>query len=265
MAIFAIGDVQGCYRELQLLLEKIKFSDNDFLYFVGDLVNRGPESLQVLHFIKNLKNQQTILGNHDLYLLAIAYNVYEKEASHTLTAILTAKDKEELLYWLCQQKLCIHIIELNYYIAHAGFYPFWTFNQAMQYAKEVENVLQNKDFIVFLKHMYGNLPNKWCNNLEGYARLRFIINSFTRMRYLDKNGALDFTSNEPPLQNKHLVPWFNLINLPSEIKIIFGHWASLNGVTNKNNIFAIDTGCIWGRSLTAFSLETQERFSVTKL
>ncbi|MBM4207904.1 MAG: symmetrical bis(5'-nucleosyl)-tetraphosphatase [Gammaproteobacteria bacterium] len=264
MAIYAIGDVQGCYDSLRSLLDVIRFNEhNDQLWFVGDLVNRGPKSLETLRFIKNLGNAAVcILGNHDLHLLAASCTSVAENTRKALTLILQAKDRDELIDWLRHRSLLHH--DGGYAMVHAGISPQWDLNQAINLAREVETVLQGNHFPLLMKAMYGNKPDRWSPQLAGMDRLRYIINSFTRMRYCDKHGRLDLEYNGPPgSQPKHLLPWFKTPGRKTiNSRIVFGHWSSL-GYYEDGNCYAIDTGCLWGGQLTALRLTEQaERFSV---
>jgi bis(5'-nucleosyl)-tetraphosphatase (symmetrical) len=257
MAIYAIGDIQGCYDDLQRLLDKINFNINkDKLWFAGDIVNRGPDSLKTLRFIKSLGDSAiTVLGNHDLTLLAIAEG-HTKSKQHTLDKILKAPDRDELLFWLRHQKLLHHCKKRGYTMVHAGIYHQWNLKQAKQLAHEVEHILQSRSYLEFFKHMYGNTPNKWNKQLNNWDRLRFITNVFSRMRYCSTDGTLNFSdNNKPGTQQKGYYPWFNLCKTQSaKNKIIFGHWSTLAGNTGIDNIYALDTGCLWEGELTAIKL-----------
>ncbi|HFE37964.1 MAG TPA: symmetrical bis(5'-nucleosyl)-tetraphosphatase, partial [Gammaproteobacteria bacterium] len=193
MTVYAIGDIQGCFNELKQLLKKIKFStDKDKLWITGDLVNRGPDSLATLRYIKSLEdNAITVLGNHDLHMLAVIYGLQKQRSKDTFSEILQAPDRELLVQWITQQPL-MHIDEtLNAVLVHAGIYPGWDITKARKLAIEVENTLQSEQLPAFLQHMYGNQPDKWNDDLTGWARLRFITNVFTRMRYCTDNFTLD--------------------------------------------------------------------------
>ncbi len=257
MAIYAIGDIQGCYIDLRRLLDKINFQQGkDKLWFAGDLVNRGPDSLQTLRFIKSLgKSAISVLGNHDLSLLAIASG-YQKPKTHTLTQILKAPDRDELLHWLRHQKLLHHHQKRGYLMSHAGIYPQWDLEQAKKYALEVETILQADNYADFFAHMYGNTPNLWNENLRSWDRLRFITNAFTRMRYCTPYGQLNFSDNKyPGTQKRGLHPWYTQSQIQSvDNKVIFGHWSTLVGETKSPYIYALDTGCLWGGELTAMKL-----------
>lgn len=266
MSTYAIGDVQGCFAELISLLDKINFDKSrDQLWFVGDLVNRGPQSLEVLRFVKSLgSGQKTVLGNHDLHLIALAYGKREQRKTDTLEPILLAPDKDELITWLRYCPLFHYEPTLQYAMVHAGLASSWDLNQAQTLAQEVESVLQSHSVTQFLENMYGNTPCLWNDQLQNTERLRCIINYFTRMRFCYADGRLDF-SYQGDLQHKpkELLPWFELPNRKNDHdNIIFGHWAALNGHTNIAHLYPLDTGCVWGGHLTAFRLEDQKRFSV---
>jgi bis(5'-nucleosyl)-tetraphosphatase (symmetrical) len=264
MAIYAIGDVQGCYDQLRRLLDTISFNEHDdTLWFVGDLVNRGPKSLETLRFIKSLDDAAVVvLGNHDLHLLAAVCDPIADNSRKALTQILLAPDRDELINWLKHRPL--FYCDDNFAMVHAGLPPQWDLKQASSLAREVETVLQGNHFPILMKAMYGDKPDVWSPDLVGMDRLRFIINAFTRMRYCDKHGRLDLAHNgSPGLQPKHLVPWFNVPGRKSAaIRIVFGHWSSL-GYYEGDNCYAIDTGCLWGGQLTALRLmDKPERISI---
>ncbi len=260
MAVYAIGDIQGCLEELKALLKKIDYQPkSDQLWFAGDLVNRGPQSLATLRYIKSLSNTVVTLGNHDLSLLASAYTSRPLSKHDTTQEILDAPDREELLNWLRQQKLFHRDKELGFSMVHAGLHPSWTRSQARSYAKEVQHAIRGDDYVTFFDNMYGNEPNQWHEDLRGYERLRVITNILTRMRYCDKNGALDLKlKGAPGKQSKSkYMPWFDVKRRQSQKrKIIFGHWSTL-GLVQRNNVYAIDTGCLWGGQLTALRIDTE--------
>lgn len=263
MATYAIGDIQGCYRALRRLLELIRFnSDRDQLWFVGDLVNRGPENLATLRFIKALEsNAITVLGNHDLHLLAIAHGARavhpEKD---TFQDVVDAPDFHALTDWLRQRPLLHHDPSNGFTLVHAGLAPQWNLIKAQQCANEVEKTLRSAHIDDFLANMYGNEPDIWSDNLTGYDRLRVIINSFTRIRYCDATGHQDYRHNrEPGSQPAQLRPWFELPTRKNrDLDIVFGHWAAL-GYTRQAGIYALDSGCVWGGKLTAMNLEIPEK------
>lgn len=260
MAIYAIGDLQGCYDQLRRLLDAIQFNEhNDKLWFVGDLVNRGPKSLQTLRFIKGLGDAAVVvLGNHDLHLLAATCEPIAENSRKALTQVLLATDRDELTHWLRHRPLFYY--DGEFAMVHAGLPPQWDLTQAASMAKEVETVLQGTHFPSLMKAMYGDKPDLWSPDLGGVERLRFIINCFTRMRYCDKHGRLDLDENGPPgSQPKHLLPWFKVPGRKSAgMRIVFGHWSSL-GFYEGRDCYGIDTGCLWGGQLTALQLGKQPK------
>lgn len=266
MSTYAIGDIQGCYDELRRLLDHLNFDPaSDTLLFAGDLVNRGPKSLEVLRFVKSLGNAaNSVLGNHDLHLLAVSQNNHSHASGKSLDAIFEAQDKTELLDWLRHRPLLIHDEQLECTVIHAGLPPQWTLNDARLHAKELEATLQGESFSNFCAQMYGNKPKKWNQELEGIDRLRFITNCFTRLRYCTKKGKLGLKDKGPPgTQKAKFHPWFDIENRKTRHdKIFFGHWSTL-GLLNRNNAWALDTGCLWGGQLTAIRLEDLHIFQVT--
>ncbi len=256
MAIYAIGDIQGCFDDLKRLLDCIKFNpDKDRLWLVGDLVNRGPRSLQTLRFVKGLGDAAIcVLGNHDLHLLAASCKQRKHHKKDSLSEVLQAPDCDELMHWLRHRPLLHH--QHHYYMIHAGLPPQWDMKTAQKMAKKAEHVLQGKLYKDFLHHMYGNSPDIWSDELDGYELIRFIVNCFTRMRYCDKHGRMDFEhNNRPGTQPDQWLPWFKVPGRKSaDARIIFGHWSTL-GYFRGNNCYAIDTGCLWGGRLTALRLD----------
>ncbi|WP_126452860.1 symmetrical bis(5'-nucleosyl)-tetraphosphatase [Sulfuriflexus mobilis] len=265
MATYAIGDIQGCLNELQRLLEHIDFDTAaDRLWLVGDLVNRGPDSAGVLRLILGLGDRATIvLGNHDLHLLAVAEGHLKYAKHDNLHDVIEAEDGVELLYWLRHLPLMHHDGQLGLSMVHAGLPPQWDLATAQACAKEVEAVLQGPDYVHFLEHMYGNLPDRWDDNLEGLDRLRFITNCFSRLRYCDEHGRLALDEKGPPgSQPAGYAPWFELKGRRTrEHTILFGHWSSL-GFIDHDNVYGLDTGCLWGHALTALRLEDRRIFSI---
>ncbi|MBA2648343.1 MAG: symmetrical bis(5'-nucleosyl)-tetraphosphatase [Legionella sp.] len=267
MADYAIGDVQGCYDALQKLLETIDFHEStDQLWFVGDLVNRGPQSLAVLRFIHALSKPAMItLGNHDLHLLACLFGtgLTTKNKDDTLQEILQADDGEELGHWLRKQPIICYSPKLQVLMCHAGISPLWDLNLAIDLAKEVQAVLSGEHYKGFLNHMYGNQPSLWSDEITGIDRLRLITNYFTRMRYCDAQGGLDFSFKGPINQAPaHLYPWYEVPGRKAiEVDIIFGHWAALMGNCAHPTLHPIDTGCHWGGKLTALRLQDKRVFS----
>jgi len=258
MATYAIGDIQGCYHAFQTLLERVEFNrEEDQLWLVGDLINRGSGSLDVLRWCyQHRHNIKTVLGNHDLHAVAVAHAIRKPHRSDTLQGILEAADRDDLLTWLRHQPLIV--ADDDYVMVHAGLLPSWSVEAALSYAKEVEAVLQSDAYVDFLGHMYGNTPDQWDQGLTGYDRLRVITNVMTRMRVCKPSGALDFDfKGELPDVPKGLTPWFDLPNrVTIDQTIIFGHWSAL-GLQQRAHVVALDTGCLWGGKLTAMCLETQ--------
>ena len=266
MAIYAIGDIQGCFNDLQRLLDKLQFdSTTDTLWFCGDIINRGPASLETIRFIKQLGNSAiTVLGNHDLHFLAVAF-ITDKPSKHdTFEDILKADDRDELVHWLRQQKLFHHDTEYNISMVHAGIPPSWTIDDASLYAGEMQAVLQSDNPKEFFQHMYGNQPKQWSKDLEGWDRYRFITNVFTRMRFCDAEGRPDFKfKGDIGTQPEHLTPWFmHKDRLTKNDEIIFGHWSTLSNIDTKN-IYPIDTGCLWGGKLTALKISHEDRVELS--
>jgi bis(5'-nucleosyl)-tetraphosphatase (symmetrical) len=258
MAVYAIGDVQGCDAELGALLRKLNFSiDRDSLWFVGDLVNRGPESLKVLRRIRALGDAATvILGNHDLHLLAVFHGSAHLRSDDTLDQILAAPDRAALLEWLQFRPLLHENAALNHCMVHAGFAPQWDLHQARQCAREFERALRRDPEALFSR-LYGDQPDRWDERLEGEERLRFIANCFTRLRYLDAQGRLALRAKGSPkkAQMKSLIPWFEAPGARWRgCRIVFGHWSTL-GYFRNADVTGIDTGCVWGDRLTALQLD----------
>lgn len=260
MAVYAIGDIQGCLIPFEELLEKINFDPVlDQVWLTGDLVNRGPDSLQALRFIKGLGNSAvTVLGNHDLHFLAVARKIRNARSGDTLKPLLRAPDLEELVDWLRQQPLVHCDKGLKVLMSHAGVYPGWSKRQLMLCANQVEKKLRGKNIDRFLEKMYGSEPETWCDSLRGSKRLRFITNALTRMRYCDIHAKLDFDKKNPPdNQNKKLLPWFEHPDMKcKKWRIVFGHWSAL-GYLQKKNIISLDSGCVWGGKLTAVRLDAE--------
>jgi len=257
MATYAIGDVQGCYDELQRLLDQLSFDPaRDRLWFVGDLVNRGRQSLQVLRLVKQLGNQaKSVLGNHDLHLLALSQGNRKPFPDDTLDDILQAPDRDELIDWLRQRPLLHHSGKRNLNLLHAGLPPQWGIATARERAGEVEEVLRGPEFPEFCRHMYGDEPRRWSDTLRGLPRLRFITNCFTRLRYCTASGKLALQYKGPPgTQKRGYLPWFQVPGRASrDARILCGHWSTL-GYRAENNVWALDSGCLWGGRLTALRL-----------
>lgn len=261
MSTYAVGDIQGCLSPLKDLLAQVAFNpDRDMLWVAGDLVNRGPESLETLRFIYNLRHcTKIVLGNHDLHLLASHAGYKKLSSKDTLQEILEAPDRDQLLKWLIHQPLIQHDAKLGFTMTHAGIPPIWTLKQALSYAEEVHTVLRGPAPETFFAEMYGNKPAGWKKSLKGMERLRVITNYFTRMRFCDAQGGLEFDSKEDPHQAPSgYQPWFNYPqHLCRQHKLIFGHWAALMGNTQHPSFTGLDTGCVWGGCLTLMRLDDQ--------
>lgn len=265
MALYAIGDVQGCYEALRRLLDKIAFDPaKDRVWFTGDLVNRGPRSLDTLRFVRGLGNAAvTVLGNHDLHLLAVAANKRKPHRKDTLDQVLAAPDSEELLNWLRRQPL-LHV-ENGLCLVHAGLAPQWDLATARACAADVETVLCSDGYQEFFQHMYGDAPDCWSPDLSSWERLRYATNCLTRMRYCDTLGRLELrTKGAPGSQPAHLMPWFAVpTRVPVEAEIVFGHWSTL-GFYAGYGCCCLDTGCLWGGELSALRLDGRRyRVAVT--
>ncbi len=259
MASYAIGNVQGCYDDLCRLLEQIGFDPaSDRLWFAGDLVNRGPHSLEVLRFVIGLGERAcTVLGNHDLHLLAVAASEDRLKTHDTLTELLRAPDRSEILAWLRHRPLLHHDPDAGLTMVHAGLPPQWNLDLAKTCAAEVETVLRGPDYPKFFRHMYGDRPDRWSPSLSGWERLRFITNCLTRLRFCDMTGRLALACTEPPGgQPPGYLPWFDVPGRASAgLNIVFGHWAAL-GLYRRPGIYAMDGGCVWGGTLAALPLDT---------
>ncbi len=257
MATYVIGDVQGCFDELQELVKYISFSPKkDQLWFVGDLVNRGPKSLETLRWVKSLGNAAvTVLGNHDFHLMAAYAGVKEIGTTSSLYSALQAKDIDNLVEWLRRQPLMLYNKQLKFAMVHAGLAPQWSIKDAAKYAKEVETILRSRKFKDFLHNMYGNQPDRWDERLKGWNRLRTITNFMTRVRYCDNQGVMSFTDKGPPgTQSAKMQPWYEIASRKSQdTTVVFGHWSTL-GLLHDHNIIATDTGCIWGGALTSVQI-----------
>lgn len=268
---YVIGDVQGCFEALKMLLKEIKFDpDQDFLWFAGDLVARGENSIGALRFIKKLVDRgvaATVLGNHDLTLLAGARGIKEIKEKDNTRDVIDAIDSDDLIDWLRKQPLCLCPNE-NTVITHAGIPHIWTVEQVKQFAQEVETVIAHDDFDVldaFLKEMYGKEPTLWSDDLTGHERLRCIVNYLTRMRLTDPEGRLEFSFKDAldePMPAGYQ-PWFEYESKAAQThQVIFGHWAALQGKTISAHIQNVDGGCVWGNQLMAYRLEDQQMFAV---
>ncbi|MHB0776372.1 symmetrical bis(5'-nucleosyl)-tetraphosphatase [Halomonas sp. WWR20] len=265
MTTYAIGDLQGCFVEFEALLTRLAFNpERDRLWLAGDLVNRGPASLECLRAVKRLGDSaKVVLGNHDLHLLAVAHGMARAKRSDTLEAVLEAPDRVELLDWLRMQPLLVTDSALDAVMVHAGLLPQWSLERTCRLAAEAEAILHGDRLVDFLAVMYGNLPARWSDDLEGVDRWRFIVNVLTRMRFIAADGTLDFSAKEGlDSAPAGFAPWFTYPR-DDDPRIIFGHWAALEGHAPDATVRAeaLDTGCVWGGPLTALNLTTGERIS----
>lgn len=264
MARYAIGDVQGCYEALEALLSRLDFdAARDQLWFVGDLVNRGPQSLEVLRYVKSLGTSAiTVLGNHDLHLVAVATGHARLDRSDTLQQILDAPDRTELIDWLRTRRLA-HA-DGDFLMVHAGLLPQWSVGDVLRLAREVETVLASPGFASFVSRMYGNHPRRWDETLQGADRLRVIVNALTRMRFCSVEGALELAEkgglDRTP---RGFFPWFDApARKTAAVTVVCGHWSTL-GFIQRPDLIALDSGCLWGGSLTAVRLEDRQALQVT--
>lgn len=266
MAVYAVGDLQGCLEPLKCLLQRVAFDPaKDKLWLVGDLVNRGPSSLETLRYLYGMRDALVcVLGNHDLHLLAVANNAERLKRGDTLREILEAPDGPQLLDWLRRQKLLHHDEQRNAVLVHAGIPPQWSLRKALRLAAEVEAALRDDNlFQPYLDGMYGNEPNKWDKDLQGAARLRVITNYFTRMRFCTADGKLDLKGKEgADTALPGYAPWFaHKERKTRDLRIIFGHWAALEGRCEEPGVFALDTGCVWGGAMTLLNVDSGMRLS----
>ncbi len=266
MSTYVIGDVQGCFSELKTLLNEISFNKkNDKLIFAGDVINKGPDSLKTINFIMSLgSSAKIVLGNHEILFLAVSLGYIESNNKHTFTDILTAPNLKEIQTWLCRQKLMISID--NNIITHSGLPHVWSPKRAKLCAKEVERMLQDEYLREpLLSNIFRNDSCTWNKNLEGVSRWLCILNYFTRMRMIDIDGKLDLKfSSSPESSTSEFFPWFKLRNekVSSDTNIIFGHWSAIKGITNNMYNIALDTGCVFGNSLTCYCLEDKQKYSI---
>jgi bis(5'-nucleosyl)-tetraphosphatase (symmetrical) len=257
MAVYAIGDVQGCFEALERLLAALRFDrGRDTLWFTGDLVNRGPQSAAVLRFVRALPRAVTVLGNHDLHLLAVASGQQPLRKHDSFQDVLAAPDREELLAWLRARPLLHHDPALGWTLVHAGLLPAWSLGDARRLAAEAGEHIAESDSHAIFTHMYGDSPDHWQESLAGWARLRIIINAFTRLRYCDPAGRVDLRPKGPPgSQPAPLLPWFQAPGRHSRgERIVFGHWSTL-GLWEGDGVIGLDSGCLWGGTLSARRLD----------
>ena len=268
MTTYAIGDLHGCLSPLQRLLDKLRFDPRlDHLWFVGDLVNRGPQSLATLRYVRELGSSATVvLGNHDLHLLAVASGVRQPSPKDTFERILAASDRDELLDWLRHRQFLHHDPGLGCLLVHAGIHPAWNLATSQALAHELEGVLRSSKYVRFLERMYGNEPDVWTGKLKKHERRRLAVNVMTRMRYCNTRGLLDFSFNGPPARaDKKLQPWHNFPGrIFDQTRVIFGHWSSHPAMSGPQ-VVPIDRGCVWGGTLTAYAIDENITYTVRKV
>jgi bis(5'-nucleosyl)-tetraphosphatase (symmetrical) len=258
MAIYIVGDIQGCFLGLQRLLKKVDFSPiNDHLIAVGDLVGRGSQPLETLNYLYSLEESfDTVLGNHDLHLLAIYAGIRKAKPNDNLDTLLASPTLQTHINWLRRKPLAL-MADQNTLVIHAGLYPKWSVKKALKVNLEVSEQLQGNNWKAFLTNMYGNQPAVWQKSLQGAERLRFIVNAMTRMRFINNHDELDFScKTSPEMAPEGLTPWFKVPNnkLKANQKVVFGHWASLNGNTHSSHFCGLDTGYVWGQHMTLLNL-----------
>ena len=267
MATYAIGDIQGCYQPLMQLLDRINYDDRrDALWFCGDLINRGHDSLRTLRFLKQLKQCQIVLGNHDLHLLAVANSAVETTSHDTFQDVLSAQDCSVLCRWLVQQPLLHYDSELKFAMVHAGFIPNWDLDEALMLASEAQEQLRSQtDSTSFYRTLYLPSEIAWQDVEQTDQRIPFIINTLTKIRFCSQEGRHNFLLKGEAHRNDSVYrPWFYWPHRATKnVNLVFGHWSALRGHCPVPNTFAIDTGCVWGEELTALRLEDQRRFKVT--
>ena len=266
MTTYIVGDIQGCFDGLQALLKKVEFSPiNDHLIAVGDLIGRGPQPLETLDYLYSLgENFDTVLGNHDLNLLAIYAGIRKAKLDDNLDVLLASSKLRTHINWLRGKPLAL-MADQDTLVTHAGLYPQWSVKKALKVSLEVSEQLMSKDWKAFLANMYGNAPLTWKKSLQGAERFRFIVNAMTRMRFIKNHDELDFScKTSPDLAPEELTPWFNVTNqkLKTNQKVVFGHWASLNGNTKLQQFHALDTGYVWGQNMTIQRLPSGKIFSI---
>lgn len=260
MAVFAIGDIQGCYRQFRALLRAMKFRDDcDRLWITGDLVSRGHDSLSTLRYVSSMGPAAvTVLGNHDLHLLAIAAGVKDRDkAEDDLRQVLKARDCDSLMDWLRRRPLLHHDGQLGYTMVHAGLAPAWDLDTALEQTARVEKVLAGDKVDKLLKKMYGNTPDQWSGELDKHQQRRYTINACTRMRYCHPDGRLEMTQKGPPgAAPDGLSPWYDIPRPHQGLRIVFGHWSAL-GLMIRPDLVSLDSGCVWGRAMSGVQLEPE--------
>lgn len=263
MSAYVVGDVQGCFDELRLLLNKIGFrAGSDELIVAGDMINRGPNNLDTLKLLQDV-NAKCVLGNHDLHFLAVVYGIKRPGRSDTLTQLLDSPGLDDIVTWFINQRLILTLDEFDSIVVHAGIPHVWSVETAKKHALEIESLLRSDEREEFFKHMYGNSPSNLSDEVKGMDRARVITNYFTRMRFCNELGQLELDTKTEQAPDGY-APWFSF-SRPDSTRILFGHWAAIEGRTHSDQFVALDTGCVWGRSLTAIRLEDNRIFSVDAL
>jgi bis(5'-nucleosyl)-tetraphosphatase (symmetrical) len=268
MAIYLVGDIQGCYSELRAVLAQVDFDPEiDQLYVAGDLVARGPDSLATLRFIKSLdQSAKVVLGNHDLHLLSVYAGIKKVKKQDKLDELLAADDIDDLMNWLAKQPLIHQIGKENAYMSHAGIPPQWELQEALKQGVFVNKRLSSKNRNYWLSAMYGEKPNDWKQVKSDEDKFRYTINALTRMRYCFSNKHLEFThklapiSSDPKNSLSDLLPWYELSDTINKTTWVFGHWAALMGICPAKNVYALDTGCVWGKHLTILRWHDKKLF-----
>ena len=266
MATYIVGDIQGCFEGLNRLLKQVEFSPvNDRLIAVGDLVGRGSHPLETLNYLYSLEDSfDTVLGNHDLHLLAIYAGIRKAKPNDNLDTLLASPKLKKHIDWLRRKPLAL-LADSTTLVSHAGLYPKWSVKKALSLSNEVSEQLQSKNWKTFLADMYGNQPSVWQKSLQGAERLRFIVNAMTRMRFIKNDDELDLNCKmSPESAPAEFTPWFNVTNKKLKVsqKVVFGHWAALNGNTRRKEFLGLDTGYVWGQNMTMLKLSSEELFSV---
>ncbi len=260
MAIYAVGDIQGCLDPLRRLLDRLRFDPaQDLLWLVGDLVNRGPQSVETLRFVRAMGPQAvTVLGNHDLALLAKASGARRLKRDDPLRSVIEAPDAAELLDWLRRRPILHRDPRCDWTLVHAGLAPQWDEATAVECARELEDMLRGPHWAAFMQHLYGDQPVRWDPRLSGWDRLRFITNTFTRIRYCDATGRIDLSETVAPgLQSRGLTPWFEVEGRKNRaMNLVFGHWSTL-GLLHRPGLLGLDSGCVWGGYMTAARIDTE--------
>jgi len=268
MALYLVGDIQGCFDELQLLLEKVQFdSAEDQLWLAGDLVARGPKSLETLRFIKSLGSSTNfVLGNHDLHLLAVHAGIKKSKAKDLLTDLINAPDFDDLMHWLAQHPLLLELPDKTAFMSHAGISPQWTLEEAKEQAMLAHQKLSSHERKKWLAVMYGEKPSQWQQATSYEEKFRYSINSLTRMRFVYKDGSLDFNCKDSiDSAPDKLTPWFELSESLKHTQWVFGHWAALMGKHSQRRLYALDTGCVWGNHLTMLRWDDKKVFTQAAL